>query len=126
MRQLVRQNLRFFLITSLTALLLRLFFLLKFPHVTADSNLYAELAKNWLLRGVYGLTTDAGRVAPSYARLPGYPAFLAFVFTIFGIDHFRTAMTIQILVDLGTCLVTADLARRWKETQTKYVATWEI
>jgi 4-amino-4-deoxy-L-arabinose transferase-like glycosyltransferase len=111
-RQLVRQNLRFFLWASVVALLLRLFFLFKFPHVTADSTLYAELGKNWLLKGTYGLTSDAGRVAPSFARLPGYPAFLAFVFAIFGIDHFRTTMTIQILVDLGTCFVIADLARR--------------
>ena len=112
MRQLVRQNLRLFLAASLAALLLRLFFLLKFPHVTADSTLYAELAKNWLLRGIYGVSTDTGGVVPSFARLPGYPAFLAFVFAIFGIDHFRTAMTIQILVDVGTCFVVADLARR--------------
>jgi len=111
-RQLVRQNLRLFLAASLAALLLRLFFLLKFPHVTADSTLYAELAKNWLLRGIYGVSTDTGGVVPSFARLPGYPAFLAFVFAIFGIDHFRTAMTIQILVDVGTCFVVADLARR--------------
>jgi 4-amino-4-deoxy-L-arabinose transferase-like glycosyltransferase len=108
----VRQNLRLFLAASLAALLLRLFFLLKFPHVTADSTLYAELAKNWLLRGIYGVSTDSGGVVPSFARLPGYPAFLAFVFAIFGIDHFRTAMTIQILVDVGTCFVVADLARR--------------
>ena len=108
----MRQNLRLFLAASLAALLLRLFFLLKFPHVTADSTLYAELAKNWLLRGIYGVSTDTGGVVPSFARLPGYPAFLAFVFAIFGIDHFRTAMTIQILVDVGTCFVVADLARR--------------
>ena len=112
MRQLVRQNLRFFLVASLAALLLRLFFLLKFPHVTADSTLYAELAKNWLLRGIYGVSTDTGGVVPSFARLPGYPAFLAFVFAIFGLDHFRSAMMIQIVVDLGTCFVIADLARR--------------
>lgn len=112
MRLLVRQNLRFFLVASLAALLLRLFFLLKFPHVTADSTLYAELAKNWLLRGIYGVNTDTGGVLPSFARLPGYPAFLAFVFAIFGIDHFRSAMMIQILVDIGTCFVIADLARR--------------
>jgi 4-amino-4-deoxy-L-arabinose transferase-like glycosyltransferase len=111
-RQLVRQNLRFFLVASLAALLLRLFFLLKFPHVTADSTLYAELAKNWLLRGIYGVSTDTGGVVPSFARLPGYPAFLAFVFAIFGLDHFRSAMMIQIVVDLGTCFVIADLARR--------------
>jgi 4-amino-4-deoxy-L-arabinose transferase-like glycosyltransferase len=111
-RLLVRQSLRFFLLASLAALLLRLFFLLKFPHVTADSAMYADLARNWLLKGIYGLSSEGGRVAPSFARLPGYPGFLALVFAIFGLDHFRTAMVIQILVELGTCFVVADLARR--------------
>ena len=112
MRQLVRQSSKFFLLAGLAALLLRLFFLLKFPHVTADSTLYADLAKNWLLKGVYGVSSEGGPVAPSFARLPGYPAFLALVFAIFGLDHFRTAMVIQIIVDMGTCFVVADLARR--------------
>jgi 4-amino-4-deoxy-L-arabinose transferase-like glycosyltransferase len=111
-RELVRQHCRFFLLATLAALLLRLFFFFKFPHVTADSTLYAELAKNWLLKGTYGLSGDAGQVSPSFARLPGYPAFLAAVFAIFGLDHFRTAMAIQILVDIGTCFVIADVARR--------------
>jgi len=111
-RQLVRQNLRFFLWATLAALALRLFFLLKFPHVTADSTFYADLAKNWLLHGVYGLTTEGSRVSPSFARLPGYPAFLALVFAIFGRDHFRTVLILQMLVDIGTCFLLADLARR--------------
>ncbi|HMK30262.1 MAG TPA: glycosyltransferase family 39 protein [Terriglobales bacterium] len=111
-RQLVRQNLRCFLPVTLAGLALRLFFLLKFPHVTADSTFYADLAKNWLLHGIYGLTTDPGQVSPTYARLPGYPGFLVFVFAVFGIDNFRAAMILQILVDLATCILVADLARR--------------
>lgn len=111
MRQLVRQNLPFFLAAALAGFGLRLFFLLKFPHVTADSNFYADIARNWLLRGVYGLTTDPGQISPTYARLPGYPAFLAFVFALFGIDNFKAVMIVQILVDLGTCVLVADLAR---------------
>src|SRR5579883_141691 len=110
-RQLVRQNLPFFLAATLAGFGLRLFFLLKFPHVTADSNFYADIARNWLLRGVYGLTTDPGQISPTYARLPGYPAFLAFVFALFGIDNFKAVMIVQILVDLGTCVLVADLAR---------------
>ena len=108
----MRQNLRFFLWATLAAVALRLFFLLKFPHITADSTFYADLAKNWLLHGVYGLTGEGGRISPSFARLPGYPAFLALVFAIFGLDHFRTALVVQGLIDLGTCYLVADLARR--------------
>jgi hypothetical protein len=111
-RDLVRSNPRFFLCASLAALILRLFFVFKFPHVTADSNLYADLAKNWLLRGVYGITVQEQVLAPSFVRLPGYPAFLALVFAIFGLDQYRAVFIIQTLIDIGTCFVVADLSRR--------------
>jgi 4-amino-4-deoxy-L-arabinose transferase-like glycosyltransferase len=111
-RELVRQSLRFFALATLAALALRLFFLLKVPHVTADSTFYADLAKNWLLHGVYGRTYDPGQITPTCARVPGYPAFLALVFAIFGLDNYRAALTIQVLVDVGTCFVISDLARR--------------
>lgn len=112
MRELVRQNLRFFALATLAALALRVFFLLKIPHVTADSTFYADIAKNWLLRGVYGRTYDPNQITPTCARVPGYPAFLALVFAIFGLDNYRAAMVIQVLVDVGTCFVISDLARR--------------
>ncbi len=112
MRELVRQNLRFFLSAAFAALALRLFFVLKFPHVTADSTLYADLAKNWLLHGVYGITAEEHVITPSFVRLPGYPAFLALVFAIFGLENYRAVLILQVLVDIGTCFVVAALARR--------------
>lgn len=112
MRELVRQNHRFFLWATLAALGLRWFFFFKFPHITADSTFYADLAKNWLQHGVYGLTVEGGRIAPTFARLPGYPAFLALVFAVFGLDHYKTVLLLQLLVDVGTCFLVADLARR--------------
>jgi dolichyl-phosphate-mannose-protein mannosyltransferase len=111
-RELVRQNLRYFVFAILAALALRAFFLLKFPHITDDSRIYADIAKNWLLNGVYGRTYDPGQIVPTDSRLPGYPAFLALVFAIFGIENYRAVMVIQVLVDLGTCFVIADVARR--------------
>ncbi|MGC2198056.1 MAG: glycosyltransferase family 39 protein, partial [Terriglobales bacterium] len=111
-RELVRQNSRFFALATLAALALRVFFLLKVPHVTADSTFYADIAKNWLLHGVYGRTFDPNQITPTSARVPGYPGFLALVFAIFGLDNYRAAMVIQVLVDMGTCFVISDLARR--------------
>ena len=111
-RQLVRQNLRFFVLASLAALGLRLFFFLKFSHVTADSLFYADIAKNWLLHGLYARTYDPNQIVPTFSRVPGYPGYLALVFAIFGIDNFRAVMAIQVLVDVGTCFVVADIARR--------------
>jgi 4-amino-4-deoxy-L-arabinose transferase-like glycosyltransferase len=109
--ELVRKDARFFLAASLLALALRLVFVLHFPAVVDDSRLYADIAENWLGHGVYGIT-DSSQVVPTLSRLPGYPAFLAAVFAIFGWSNFRAVLLIQVLFDLGTCLLIADLARR--------------
>jgi 4-amino-4-deoxy-L-arabinose transferase-like glycosyltransferase len=110
-RELLRRNARFFFWTSLAALGLRLFFVFRFPAVVDDSRLYANIAKNWLHYGIYGVT-DSSQVVPTLSRLPGYPAFLAAVFAIFGVDNFRAVLLIQVLFDIGTCFLVADLARR--------------
>ena len=111
MRELVRRNLRFFLICSTAALLLRLTFLLRFPAVVSDSFVYGDIAKNWLQHGIYGLSGPDG-ISPTYIRLPGYPAFLAFIFAIFGVDHYRAVLVVQIFADLATCLLCTDVALR--------------
>ena len=110
-RQLVRQHLRFFLYLTLAAVGLRLLFIFRFPGVTTDSFVYGDIAKNWLRHGIYGLSgPDA--ISPTYIRLPGYPAFLAAVFAIFGMEHYRAVLVLQMFVDVGTCFLIADMARR--------------
>ena len=111
MRQLVRQHIRFFLWVTLAALGMRLLFLLRFPAVTTDSFVYGDIAKNWLQHGVYGLSGPE-EISPTYIRLPGYPAFLAAVFAIFGMEHYRAVLVLQVLIDIGTCFLIADIARR--------------
>jgi 4-amino-4-deoxy-L-arabinose transferase-like glycosyltransferase len=108
--ELVRKNARFFLGASLAALALRLLFVFRFPGVVDDSRLYANIATNWL-HGVYGIS-NSGQVVPTFSRLPGYPAFLAAIFAIFGSNNFRAVLLIQTVFDLGTCFIVADLARR--------------
>jgi len=110
-RELVRNNLRFFIAVSLAGLALRLVFLVRFPGVVTDSFIYGDIAKNWLQHGTYGLSGPV-EISPTYIRLPGYPAFLALIFTIFGVDHYREVLFVQMFVDLGTCFVCADIARR--------------
>jgi len=115
-RELVRPRLgqqksRFFLWASLAALGLRFAWVVWFPGVVDDSRLYANIAENWLRHGVYGVT-DSGVIMPTLSRLPGYPAFLAIVFALFGIENFRAVLLIQVLFDLGTGFLIADLARR--------------
>src|ERR1700691_4119809 len=109
--ELVRKNARLFLAAALAALALRLVFVVYFPAVVDDSRLYADIAENWLQHGIYGLT-NSGQVVPTLSRLPGYPAFLAAVFAVFGTNNFSAVLLIQVLFDLGTCLLIADLTRR--------------
>lgn len=107
----MRRQARFFLTAGGAALALRLFFVFRFPAIVDDSRLYANIAENWLQHGVYAIT-NSGKMMPTLSRLPGYPAFLALIFSAFGTGNFRAVLLIQVLFDLGTCLLIADLARR--------------
>ena len=111
LRELVRKKARFFLTASLAGLGLRLLLVVCFPAVADDSRFYADIATNWLRHGVYGIT-NSGVITPTFARLPGYPAFLAAVFLLFGVGNFRAVLLLQVLFDLATCFLIADLARR--------------
>ena len=66
---------------------LRVLLVAHFPGVVDDSRLYANIAQNWLQHGVYGIT-NSGVVVPTLSRLPGYPAFLAAIFALFGMGQF--------------------------------------
>lgn len=109
--RMVREHRRFFLLVTLAAFALRLIFYFKFPHVTGDSLIYGDIAKNWLDYGTFGLTHSDG-VHPTLIRLPGYPAFLAAGFVLFGREHYHAVLLVQVVIDVASCFVIADLARR--------------
>ena len=116
LRELVQKKARFFTGTSLigaslAALGLRVLLVFYFPAVVDDSKFYADIAQNWLRHGIYGIT-NSGAIVPTLARLPGYPAFLAAIFALFGVGNFRAVLLVQVLFDLATCFLVADLARR--------------
>src|ERR1700758_4041519 len=111
MRETIRKHARFFLGATLVGLAFRLFLVFRAPGVVDDSRLYADIAKNWLQHGIYGIT-NSGAIMPTLSRLPGYPAFLALIFAIFGTDNFRAVLIVQLLFDLATCFLIADMARR--------------
>src|ERR1700722_9587474 len=108
---LLRNRSKFFLGGGLAALALRLLFVFRFPGVVDDSRLYANIAQNWLQRGIYGVT-NSGVIMPTLSRLPGYPAFLAATFSLFGMMNFRAVLLVQAGFDLGTCFLIADVAWR--------------
>ena len=107
----MRKSPRFFLLALSGAVVLRLLFIFRFPAITADSFVYGDIAKNWLQHGIYGLT-GRNEISPTYIRLPGYPTFLAVVFAVFGLEHYRAVLLLQMFVDMGTCFLIADIARR--------------
>lgn len=111
MRETIRKQTRFFLGAALLGLALRLFLVFRAPGVVDDSRLYADIAKNWLQHGTYGIT-NSGSIMPTLSRLPGYPAFLAVIFRLFGNDNFRAVLLVQVLFDLATCFLLANMARR--------------
>jgi Dolichyl-phosphate-mannose-protein mannosyltransferase len=95
---------------------LRLWFIHAHSVLQGDSLLYGDIAANWLRHGIYGHSVghDSGitTVEPTLVRLPGYPAFLAIIFALFGNANYRAVEYIQTLIDLGTCLLIAQLARK--------------
>jgi len=110
-RELAGKKAWFFFWASMAAIGLRLLLVVYFPAVVDDSRLYADIAKNWLQHGVYGIT-NSGVIMPTLSRLPGYPAFLAAVFGVFGTDNFRAVLLVQLLFDLATCFLIADISLR--------------
>ncbi|MGP0021369.1 MAG: ArnT family glycosyltransferase [Candidatus Sulfotelmatobacter sp.] len=122
-RELTRRQKRFFAWASLAGLGLRVLLVVYFPGVVDDSRLYANIAENWLRHGVYGIT-NSGAIMPTLSRLPGYPAFLAAIFAVFGVGNFRAVLLVQALFDLAACFLIADMARRmfsWRAAQAAFL-----
>ena len=92
-------------------LALRLWWMHAYPLVDGDSLLYGDVAKNWLLHGIYGFSTQNG-IHPTLIRLPGYPLFLAACFRLFGVEHYRAVLLAQTGIDLAGCVLIAGFAVR--------------
>jgi Dolichyl-phosphate-mannose-protein mannosyltransferase len=95
----------------LAGLALRLFLVLRYPVAdSGDAPFYIDLAWNWLKNGVYGFAID-GVLTPVDMRVPGYPAFLASIFALFG-KASPPVMIAQALLDVVTCFVIALIAAK--------------
>ncbi|MBS1798711.1 MAG: glycosyltransferase family 39 protein [Acidobacteria bacterium] len=93
-------------------LVLRLAFIGNAARIAGDTLLYGDIAKNWMQYGVYGFAHSGPNPVPTLIRLPGYPMFLALCFKVFGPDRYTQVMLVQCVIDLVTCVLLADLARR--------------
>ncbi len=103
---------------------LRLWFLWAYPEIGGDTLVYGNIAKNWMLHGVYGASAAGEALHPTLIRLPGYPLFLRLCFHLFGIERYYPVLFVQVVVDLLTCLLIAGFARRlWNERAGRW-ALW--
>ena len=78
--------------------------------------IYAQIAKNVLERGIYSLE-DQPPFTPTLVRLPGYPVFIAAVYSVFGHDNNTAVRLVQAIFDTGTCVIVAMLAWAWTDDE---------
>ena len=117
----------FAILALLAGLALRLYFVSTFPaQGSGDAPFYIELAWNWLKKGIYGFPIG-GILTPVDMRVPGYPAFLAAIFTFAGKSE-HAVMLVQVFVDLATCvlvaLIAARLAPQFSRRRVALAALW--
>lgn len=78
-----------------------------------DGKIYAQMARNLLEQHVYSHAT-APPYEPSLIRLPGYPLFLAGVYSVFGHENNTAVRVIQAVVDTATCVLIGLIAFYWE------------
>ncbi len=83
-----------------------------------DGKMYAQIARNLLEQNVFSIETEAP-YTPTLIRLPGYPFFIAGVYTIFGHDNNEAVRLAQGVVDTLTCVLVALIAFNWTTEDAK-------
>ena len=81
-----------------------------------DGRVYAQIARNVLEQHVYSHESEPPYV-PSLIRLPGYPLFLAGVYSVFGHGNNAAVRVVQALIDTATCVLIALVAFQWAPGQ---------
>lgn len=81
-----------------------------------DGRVYAQIARNVLEQHVYSHDTEAP-FNPSLIRLPGYPLFLAGIYSVSGHTNNGAVRIVQALIDTATCGLIALLAFLWQPNE---------
>src|SRR5208283_2684698 len=109
-------------VCALTAgLALRLVWVAIFQDFDGDSEVYAILAKNLLVYHAYALDNPFHL---TLIRLPGYPVFMAVIFSVFGINNYLAVCYVQAFVDMGACLLLAGFVRDRVSRRDALVTLW--
>jgi hypothetical protein len=97
----------------------RIFVAHRWPNDTPDDGrVYAQIARNVLEQHVYSHEAEPP-FDPSLIRLPGYPLFLAGIYSLFGHANNGAVRIVQALVDTATCALIALLAFYWQPDENR-------
>lgn len=109
----MRRHVSIALALTIAALGFRFFLALRLPNDDDDDGrFYAQIARNVLdHRGYSGEEEEP--FVPTYVRVPGYPLFLAGVYSLFGRDNNTAVRVIQAALDVAACWLAALLAVAW-------------
>lgn len=83
-----------------------------------DGVIYAQMARNVLEQHVYSHDAQPP-YNPSLVRLPGYPLFLAGIYSVFGHTNNGAVRIVQALIDTATCALIALIAFYWQPDEQK-------
>jgi hypothetical protein len=78
-----------------------------------DGRVYAQMARDVLEQHVYSQDAEPP-YEPTLIRMPGYPLFIAAIYSIFGHTNNGAVRTVEALIDTGTCVLVALLAFIWQ------------
>jgi hypothetical protein len=110
------------LILALVAgLALRFIWVAFYQDFDGDSQVYATIAKNLLVHHAYALDNPFHL---TLIRMPGYPLFMAVVFSIFGMKNYNAVCWVQSFIDMGTCLLLAGFVRDHVSRRAALVTLW--
>src|SRR5436309_3812186 len=110
-------------IVLVTLLFLAAFFRISVAHWLANDNpddgrVYAQIARDVLEQHRYSHDAEPP-YEPSLIRVPGYPLFIATVYSVFGHTNNGAVRIVQALIDTATCGLVALLAFYWQPDKKK-------
>ena len=88
----------------------------------SDQGGYKQLGAGLATSGEFTRTPGAAVYAPEPIRTPGYPAFVAVVYTLFGMHNHMAVAIAQAFVFMAICLLVFAIARRLGTDRTGLVA----
>ena len=95
------------------ALSFRLFIAIRLPNDEPDDGrVYSQIARNMLEQHVYSIESQAP-YTPTLIRLPGYPLFVAAIYSLFGHGNNTAVRVVQAGLDTITCALIAWVVFEW-------------